>query len=693
MWKHKRNSSSVPKHVKQNYASSGKQGQPDLSEVRKNIYRQAGLALLTIILTLVILFAMTSAWYTNIVQTSGLFFKAESWGFEGKIIVNEKRVAASPGDHGLVHLEVQNGSDQISAISINVSKDNMPDEMRARMFFYVDTPMVRNGETMERVYINELESYTYTLFNSGKLMLTDKIHNGPQLKWQWVYDVLGYYVLAERYDVKTADGSEKEFLSIKEYLRPIEYNYDEATFTIKTDKDGKQIYVLDTVDGETTPLDFLIGLSKKDGYPGEIKEVLSNGAYPVSVDENGYGIYAYLCDYAEIREATEYDSELGELAFSEQHGASLTDEQLAKLNYKADLLISAQKNNAVTVIVDNLSELKKEISTGTADVIQLNANMSISADGNTLQIPEERKILLDMNGHSILSKLEGTAIEVLPGSSLTIINGTMEGPGEEAKQNYGITAVGAELVISEVKMNGFYIGVNVNDNLYQNEKDTNAYIVKADIQSTLCALLVSGNGTRSGQNTQLIVENSMLLGDVYGLSGNGDSAGSGRWGTDIQLINCEVRGDATKASAGIYHPQKESNLLVYRSKVSGYTGMAIKGGKVLIEDSEIAGKGKTHNAPKLEINGFTDTADAVYIETTYEYEVLLEIRGNSVLQSDNARSVRVFEEERPFVAVNIYSGTFKEEQPDMYIAPGSVKSGNSVHIAPEPTEMMQGVSQ
>lgn len=686
MWKHKRNRKSVPKNVKQNYAASGKRASPDLSEVQKNIYRQAGLALLTVVLTLVILFAMTSAWYTNIVDTKGLLFEAESWGFEGEIIVNRDAIAASPGDRGLVHLEVKNGSDQISAVSINISKDRMPEEMRARMFFYVDTPMVRNEETMERVYINELESYTYTLFNSGKLMLTEKIHNGPQLKWQWVYDVLGYYVLAERHDVKTADGSQKELLAIKEYLRPIEYDYDKATFTVKTDEDGKQIYVLSTVDGETTPLDFLIELSKKDGYPGEIKNALSNGAYPVSVDENGYGIYAYLCDYAEIRKATDYDTKLGQLAFSEKHGASLTDEQLAMLNYNADLLISAQKNNAVTTVVNYLPELQKEISTGTADVIQLNANMTIPADGNTLQIPEERKILLDLNGHSIFSKLEDTAIEALPGSSLTIINGTMEGPGEEAKQNYGITAVGAELVMSEVKMKGFYTGVNVNDSLYKNDKDTNAYIVKANIQSELYAVLVSGNGMLSGQNTQLVVEDSVLSGDVYGLSGNGDSTGNGRWGTDIQLINCEVKGDSTKASAGIYHPQKDSNLLVYNSKVSGYTGIAIKGGKVIIEDSEITGKGKTHYPPKLETNGFTDTADAAYIETTYEYEILLAIRGNSVFQSNNARSLRVFEENSPYVAVNIYSGTFQEEQPDMYIAPGSVKSGNSVHVAPDSTE-------
>ena len=654
-------------------------------EVQKNIYQKAGLALLTVILTVVLLFAMTSAWYTNIVQTSGLVFEAESWGFEGEIKVGTDAILASPGDNGLVHLEVQNGSDQISAVSVNVSKDTMEEKMQKRMFFYVDVPMERNDETMERVYINELESYTYTLFNSGKLTLTEKIHNAPQLKWQWVYDVLGYYVLAERYDVQTPDGKQQQLLAIKEYLRPIEYDYDAATFTLKTDASGKQTYVLTTVDGETTPKEFIRELSKKDGYPGEIKDQMDNGCYPVSVDENGYGIYAYLCNYAEIEDATDYDSELGKLAYRKAHGGSLSDEELAMLRYTANLTISAEKNDTVVTNVHTLSALNQAISNGTADVIQLSGNITLPSDGEALQISEESKILLDLNGHSFVSKLEGSAIEVEPGGSLTVINGTMIGPGEDADKNYGITATGAEVVMSKVEMTDFYIGVNVADNLNKNDEDSHTYLVDCDIQSDVCAVLISGNGTLSDQRTELIVENSKLYGDVYGLSGNGDSSGSGKWGTDIQMINSELRSDPLIASAGIYHPQQNSTLTLYGCKVSGYTGIAIKGGSVILEDTEVEGKGNKHNEPKIENSGFTDTADAVYIETGYDYEILLEIRGESVLKSSasNSRSLRVYEADSPYVSVQIYSGSFGEEQPDAYIAPGSVKSRNSVKVAAE----------
>ena len=98
---------------------------PELDRVQKRIYRQAGLAGLTVILTIVILFAVTSAWYTNIVQTSGLVFQAESWGFDGEIIVDDTPIIAAPGDDGVVHLEVQNKADSVSAISLNISKANM----------------------------------------------------------------------------------------------------------------------------------------------------------------------------------------------------------------------------------------------------------------------------------------------------------------------------------------------------------------------------------------------------------------------------------------------------------------------------------------------------------------------------------------------------------------------------------------
>ena len=155
-----------------------------LKRYRKRIYWQAGLALLTVILTITIVFAMTAAWYTNIVQTSGLVFEAEAWGFDGEVVVNTDPIQAAPGDEGVIHLEVKNNSENISALSVNISKARMADpEMQKRLYFFVDTQLTREGETMNRVYLNNQDSYTYTIFNKGNLTLTENMHNDAQLKW------------------------------------------------------------------------------------------------------------------------------------------------------------------------------------------------------------------------------------------------------------------------------------------------------------------------------------------------------------------------------------------------------------------------------------------------------------------------------------------------------------------------------
>ena len=87
----------MPKFLRQTNNRSGKQNSSAaLKQIKRNIYWQAGLALMTIILTVVIVFAMSAAWYTNIVQASGLVFQAESWGFEGDIVVNTDVIEAAP---------------------------------------------------------------------------------------------------------------------------------------------------------------------------------------------------------------------------------------------------------------------------------------------------------------------------------------------------------------------------------------------------------------------------------------------------------------------------------------------------------------------------------------------------------------------------------------------------------------------
>lgn len=640
--------------------------------MRNNIYRQAALAGLTIVLTVVILFAMTSAWYTNIVQTSGLVFEAESWGFDGKIeIGGENAIQAAPGDDGLIPLTVENTGEGVSAITVNVSKGGMTEEMQKRLYFYVDTNMSRNSEIMDRVYINSREGYTYTLFQNGSLTLSEQVSNAPQLRWHWVYDVLGYYVLAQATTV-----GEKTTMTVYEYLRPIEYDYDAATVTI-TESGDTVTAKLSTVDGSMDPEVYLWALSKKDGYQGEIdpQKKLSNGYYPVDVDDTGYGVYAYLCDYSKIQTNTLYDTKLGELAYKVKNNETLTtDEEKLKeaLSNTVTLNISAQKTETTAVNVSTFSSLQQAINMQKADVVQLSSDITLS-EKNTLTIAGNTRVMLDLNGHTI-KNTSGTAIEVQSGSSLTLTNGKLEATQDVVQEKtYGISATGAEVVMSEVTVTGFDYGVYIGDHLNNNELDSLVRLVGCTIDGKTRAVMVSGNGTMSDQKTQVIIESCTLSSEGVALSGNGDTS---RSGTDIQVISSTVIGnskDGTVCAGGIYQPQKDSTLRIYDSNVTGYNGVAIKGGTVEIIDSTIVGNGNDAKTPSFDGSGYTDTADAVYIETNYGYEIVLHI-SDSELYSAKGQCLQVFEKDATNVAIHIESGTFNKPSIQEYLPEGKTLS-------------------
>ena len=172
-----------------------------LKNARKNVIKQAGLAVFTIAVTVIMLFAMTTAWYTNVVQTSGLTFEAEAWGFEGEVLVSDQVIKAAPGDSGIVEMSITNQSDQISELTVNVSKEFMlvgetgqDRAMQQRLYFYIDEQNVINGETVSRKYLSNTSGHSYTLFGQNELLLSEELHTDSLLKWEWVFDVVGYYV-------------------------------------------------------------------------------------------------------------------------------------------------------------------------------------------------------------------------------------------------------------------------------------------------------------------------------------------------------------------------------------------------------------------------------------------------------------------------------------------------------------------
>lgn len=646
----------MPKNSKNNNSQSRQNSASVLAQMRKRIAIQAALALTTITLTVIIIFAMSAAWYTNIVHTSGMTFDVEAWGFNGQITSNMVPIVAGPGDDGVISLEVASDSNSPSAVSVSFSKSQMPSQMQKRIFFYVDTNTVRNGESLSRVYLNSRESYTYNLFSQGKLTLNEQVHNDAQLKWRWVYDVLGYYVQGS--PITLADG--EVTLAVTEYLRPIEYDYDSATMEYVT-KDGVTTMELKTVDGTRTPEEFLVWFSENDGYEGKINpEIMVGGYYPVDVDEDGSGVYAYLCSYAEIQQNTAYDTALGQ-------GKLPND----KPPYSARLMVSAQKSKNSVVTVASLSGLRTAMEQGSADVIELTDDITIGMD-EVLTIAAGQDLMLDLMGHQIITTDPNTVpVQVAEGGSLTMVNGSLVFRNENGleSETYAIQVVGAEVVMSNVNLSGYELGMRVADNSGETARDSSIRLVGCNWSTNDCAVLVYGNGSDSARLTQVIIENSVIHSNDITICGNGNvgnATDGGNYGTDIQILNSTVTSNPDRMFSAIYQPQKDSVLTIYNSRISGYTGIAVKGGTVNIVGSTVEGLGAGMDViEKFSNSGFNDTGDAVYVETNYGYDIRVNISDlvlsqdqvvQTVLRSENRYALRVYDANAACVKINIESG-------------------------------------
>ena len=129
-----------------------------LAAAKRNIYAQSiGLVVFIVLVTGTLLFAVTTAWYTNTITAGGLTFKAEAWGFNGSVSVSEDAIEAAPGDEGFVELRVENSSDIASSIGVSITKQYMEEtQMQKRIYFYIDKSAVVNGEAVDKIYLNNL---------------------------------------------------------------------------------------------------------------------------------------------------------------------------------------------------------------------------------------------------------------------------------------------------------------------------------------------------------------------------------------------------------------------------------------------------------------------------------------------------------------------------------------------------------
>lgn len=599
--------------------------------LKSNILIRAVMVLVILVLATVMIFSMTAAWFSNVTQTGGIIFTTETWDFDGSFSVDGMSVLAEPGDEGYIRMSMTNDGETTVVASVSTSKNQMDEQMKKRIYFYVGASDVRNGEMIDRVWISSVSGYNYTVFPGNVLTSGEGVGSVPSLRWMWVYDVLGYYVMG----TGNTDGS----VNIVDYIRPVEYDYDPIKTTFDTD--GK----LKTIDGKTRVDTFLEELTQNDGYEGSvnsISEFNDKGYCKIDVNEAGYGIWLYLCSRDEIIANTEADTLLGT---SEDFSCTV------------QVNLTGANSQVEPIEISGVETLKTFISSPTASIARLTSDITLN---ETLTLSNSTYAVIDLDGHTI-SSTATNIVSAVPGSSLTLTNGTISGGASTVS---GIRSTGANVTLNDVTITGVQEGVNVVDFESPNGAYSTILISNCDITGTEDGLWIRGTADKSEMPTKVSVQDSVIKGTNYiGILCNGTY-----WGTEITVDNSTVEG----FYAGIYHPQKDSILTVSNSTVKGNTGIAVKGGTVNVIDSTVNGIGTVHDAPAYNNSGFSDTGDGIYLEASYEWTSVINISGsgtNITSSVSGSKAVRLYEEDAENASILISGGSFSSDV-TAYLAEG-----------------------
>ena len=618
--------------------------------LKRGVVYKGLLAAAALLLTVVMLFAMTAAWYKNVVQTSGLLFHVDQWGLDNSVNIQDELIAAAPGDSGTIDLSVDNTSDGVIGVTLGISKGDLYNDiadMRKRLFFYIDDMAYRGGEHTPRVYLNSAETYSYTVLPSQNLVLGTNGNAAP-LMWEWVFDVLGYYF----YGTVTKESKAQ----VSEYLRPVEYTLDKATF-----RDG----TLQTVDGNTTPAAFIKALSDNDGFSGIVTTSVtaSDGRvyYPVSVDDDGKGVWIYLCNLGEIEYETMVDTNLGSA------GAD-SDRQ-----FETYLHVTAQQKQLTVAEVSTADQLGAALNDNVNNMVQLTGNVSLT---DTLTVFGTSEKILNLNGYTLSTNAAQVAL-VEEGASLTVMDGSLQGAGTASC--YGVVVEGGDVALSNVVITDTAQGIRISDDA-AGYNDSRVTLTGCEIHSTTAGVFIKGNGPVTSADTCLVIEDSLIeCNGYYALSGNGTVGPKGNHGTDILIRNSTLR--ALDGSA-IYHPQRDSTLTIEDSVLEGVTPVAIKGGIVSVTNTTITALSGDEYAndivdPGPVTSGYANTGAGVYVETNYDYPCSVTVGGDSVVTAVYAQALLQYESDHPLYTITVTGGKYSHDV-SAFLADGytCVKDGN-----------------
>ena len=594
------------------------------------IWKQALFALAALATLGVLLYSLTTAWYTNVAETTELVFETESWGFEGQVKALDTGLLLAPGQSACAALSVTNDGEQINQITVTVDKSTMPEELQKRIYFYVPAAAKESDKTANRVYLSTYGGYSYRVMPKSTLLLTADSAADAPVRCEWVYDVLGYYVYGTL-DEKGQLITGREGVEAPVYIRPVEYDYDKAIF-----QDDKLLTV-----GEVKVDDFVKALLAADGYKDAGKTKVGD-YYAVNTTGTSAteqtGLWLYLCTQPEIEAATVLDTRIGTYRYlleqKDEQGNSiaLIADQTEKYGDVATLLDGAKATiqiagqNLRTSITDVTEAENLTAALEQGESVRLAGDMTLE---EAVTIPADKDVIIDLNGKQLTTAVVGQPVlESAPGSSITVLNGTIDGGGRDT----AVHLVGSSAAFSGVTIQGRLL---IDDKNESNENGTVSVVRLSNctlktVGNEQVGVHVFGNGAASSSRTVLLVEDCTIESTFAGILGNGSDD---CYGTDIQVLNSTVKGKY----AGIYQPQRGSRLLVQNSTVEGMTGIAVKGGTVTIQNCIVNGTAEkgflpTEDQVKASRNGWLDTGAGVYVEANYDWadEITLMITDSTI---------------------------------------------------------------
>lgn len=624
------------------------------------IWKQALFALAALATLGVLLYSLTTAWYTNVAETTELVFETESWGFEGQVKALDTGLLLAPGQSACAALSVTNDGEQINQITVTVDKSTMPEELQKRIYFYVPAAAKKSDKTADRVYLSTYGGYSYRVMPKSTLLLTADSAADAPVRCEWVYDVLGYYVYGTL-DEKGQLITGREDVEAPAYIRPVEYDYDKAIF-----QDDKLLTV-----GEVKVEDFVKELLAADGYKNAGTTTKVGDYYAVNTTGTSgteqTGLWLYLCTQTEIDAATELDTCIGTYRYlleqkNEQGNAiPLTEEQTKEYEDVAALLDGAKATiqiagqNLRTSIADVTAVENLTAALKQGKSVRLAGDMTLE---EAVTIPADKDVIIDLNGKQLTTAVVGQPVlESAPGSSITVLNGTIDGGSRDT----AVQLVGSSAAFSGVTIQGRLL---IDDKNESNENGTVSVVRLSNctlktVGDEKVGVHVFGNGAASSSRTVLLVEDCTIESTFAGILGNGSDD---CYGTDIQVLNSTVKGKY----AGIYQPQRGSRLLVQNSTVEGMTGIAVKGGTVTIQNCIVNGTAEegflpTEDQVKASRNGWLDTGAGVYVEANYDWadEITLTITDSTIsAKTKDVPSILIVGEKADAVTANSnYSNT------------------------------------